>query len=373
MGGDGVPRDADSYALAISACARAGGRGALARANELYSRMRAREGLQPTAMATNALIGAQARGGTADARADALRTLRAMALAADEGSGPPPDAVSFNQALDACWRARDDPPLRLAPPERRAPATAAAAAAAAAADDTGARAQPPSSQPASASSPPSATSAAAAAAALPDWLARPEESAPTPPLVALDSLFECALARGAYARAEFVCAEAAGDGGGALANDGGRADGLGDGDAAALDDDAAALDDDAAALDDDAAALDLHNFSPGAAVAAVRWWRRRLAVRGVRADALPPSLALVTGWGRRARVAARRGEAAAERGAVRRAVLEELRASGAPLVGEAAESDEAAFGEDEWHPSNPGRIHLRTAALLTWAAGARPL
>jgi pentatricopeptide repeat protein len=229
MSGDGVPRDADTYGIAISACARAGGRGAYARATELYARMSALDRLRPSSIATNALIGAQARGGTPAARASSLGTFRQMCVAACEGKGPVPDSVTLNQVLDACWRARRDPPFR--------PFCVAACPSAAL---------------------PTPAGGLGLEAALPPWLAHPrDDGARVKPLQALDSIFGKALENGVYLADEFHAARARAQPHALLSGRGVET---------------------ATEQPQPEAVLDLHCFSPGAAVAAVRWWRRQLAL-----------------------------------------------------------------------------------------------
>mgnify|MGYP003684370279 CR=1 FL=1 len=347
MGGDGVPRDTDTYALAISACARSGGRGALARASELYSRMRAREGLAPSLGATNALIGAQARGGTADARACALRTFCALARDSKSSARAPPDSVTYNQVLDALWRGQHDAAVQLdvalLSPSATRPRDGALEATRA---------------------PPGGGDRPRRAAEAEARGAEPSEGAThveLPPLDALDELFAAALRARVYTeRVIFPRATVP------LPSSAERATSL------------HAVDD--ADADDALPVIDCHALSPGAAVAAVRHWRGWLAREGEgalldRTGAEPVTVAIVTGWGRRARVAQRSGEAASERGLVRRAVLHELRASGAPLfdagtdasVPAALIADGAVYGPANADARNPGRVLLRTAQLLAWA------
>ena len=114
--------------------------------------------------------------------------------------------------------------------------------------------------------------------------------------------------------------------------------------------------------------VDLHDLSPGAAVAMVLWVLSQIAKREATGGAgicdffgdeapIPKRVALVTGWGRHGTSYQFIGR---KKGAVRGAVLEALSVCGVPI-------QEPADAEVDSHiTANPGLVELDTASLTEW-------
>ena len=121
--------------------------------------------------------------------------------------------------------------------------------------------------------------------------------------------------------------------------------------------------------------LDLHNLSPGAAVAMALWMLSQLTKLEVRAggradgggDAdsaleaarMPERVVIVTGWGKHHSAWKFMGE---QRGVVRGAVFEALRVCGVPTRPWPVAADAA----DEGTTENPGMVELDIAAFGGW-------